>query len=58
MARIPEAEIERLKSEVSVERLVESRGNLCWRQALVVCQFNCLSMRLRQIAECLADHRP
>src|SRR5574340_814566 len=26
MARIPEAEIERLKSEVSVERLVESSG--------------------------------
>ena len=26
MARIPEAEIERLKSEVSVERLIESSG--------------------------------
>ena len=26
MARIPEAEIERLKSEVSVERLVEASG--------------------------------
>jgi DNA primase len=26
MARIPEAEIEQLKSEVSVERLVESSG--------------------------------
>jgi hypothetical protein len=26
MARIPEAEIERLKSEVSVERLVEAAG--------------------------------
>lgn len=26
MARIPEAEIERLKSEVSVERLAEARG--------------------------------
>jgi len=26
MARIPETEIERLKSEVSVERLIESSG--------------------------------
>lgn len=26
MARIPEAEIERLKREVSVERLIEARG--------------------------------
>ena len=26
MARIPEAEIERLKSEISVERLVEGSG--------------------------------
>jgi DNA primase len=26
MARIPEAEIERLKAEVSVERLAEARG--------------------------------
>ena len=26
MARIPEAEIERLKSEVSVQRLVEASG--------------------------------
>jgi hypothetical protein len=28
MATIPEEEIERLKSEVSVERLVEAAGNL------------------------------
>jgi DNA primase len=26
MARIPEAEIERLKAEVSIERLAEARG--------------------------------
>ena len=29
MARIPEAEIERLKNEISVERLIESAGITC-----------------------------
>jgi len=28
MARIPEAEIERLKREISLERLVEARGTV------------------------------
>ncbi|MFN9476161.1 hypothetical protein [Acidovorax sp.] len=33
MARIPETEIERLKTEVSVERLVEAAGIECPRRS-------------------------
>ena len=49
MARIPESEIERLKSEISVERLVEASG-------IELKKSRTLRVRTLRVRPCLLPH--